>query len=112
MDSFEERLNRMEFQVRLLASLIKKDEHPFMYMVIEKQLSEKEHQQVMELCDKLDRLYQKQKAQGFVRFEGLLTLFVQDLNEKLEVKETAQALFKQGLFSQLMSDFLSMLNDY
>ncbi|MBS2968254.1 DUF1878 family protein [Metabacillus sp. KIGAM252] len=112
MDSFEERLNRMEFQIRLLASLITKDEHPYMYMIIEKQLSEKEHQQVMELCGRLEQLHQKQKAQGFVHFEGLLTLFVQELNENLEVKETAQALFKQGLFPQLMSDFLVMLDDY
>ncbi|AZB42237.1 DUF1878 family protein [Bacillus sp. FJAT-42376] len=112
MDLYEERLNRLEFQMRLLLSMVRTEDHPFTYMVIQKQLPEKEYVEVLELCRRLEELHQKQKAQGFVHFEGLLTLFVQELNDKLEVKETAEALFREGMFPGLMRDFLSMLESY
>ncbi|MTH53372.1 DUF1878 family protein [Bacillus mangrovi] len=112
MNSFERRLERLEFQVRLMQSALDRNKYPFTYMILQKQLTEAEYLHVLELCSRLDQLLKQQKAQGFVRFEGLLALFIEELNEKLDVKETIQALHGQGMFPELMSDLRSILHSY
>ncbi|MFN2746920.1 MULTISPECIES: YhaI family protein [Bacillus] len=112
MKSLEQRLERLEFYTRLLLSTLDLSEYPYYKMLIEQGLSEEEAKETEKLCEELTKELEAQKAQGYVMFDHLLTLFAGQLNEKLEVHETIFALHRQGLYKPLMSEFISIIKRY
>jgi hypothetical protein len=111
MDTMEERLRRLEFYQSLLIEMIDGDKYPFYKLVMQLNLSEEEVHQLFLLCEELSIEYEKQKAEGFVIFNPLLTQFAGMLPPKLDVEETIYALYKQGLFTPLMEEFQHILKE-
>lgn len=104
MREVEKRLETLEYYMNLLIKMIDGDRYPFYKLVIEKGLLKDEIETIFDLCDFLAKEHEEQKAQGFVYFENLLTLFAGQLTPKLGVNETIDALYRQGLYANLMQD--------
>lgn len=109
MDSLEKRLDTLEYYQTLLLQMIEPDRLPFYRLVIEKGLTKGEIEEIYTLCNELSDLHEEQIAQGLVIYTNLLTQFAGQLNAKLEIVETVQALLKQGLYRPLMKDFMALI---
>ncbi|MGM7719329.1 DUF1878 family protein [Metabacillus sp. Hm71] len=109
MDSLEKRLETLEYYQTLLLQMIEPNRFPFYRLVMEKGLTRDEIEELYKICDELAFLHEEQKAQGLVIFTDLLTQFAGQLNEKLEIGETIQAMAKQGLYRSLMKEFLALI---
>jgi hypothetical protein len=89
--------------------MIEPNRFPFYHLVMERGLSREEIEELYRICDELTYLHEEQKAQGLVIYTDLLTQFAGQLNSKLDIAETVQAMLKQGLYSSLMKDFLAIM---
>ncbi|MCG8395906.1 YhaI family protein [Bacillus atrophaeus] len=112
MDSMDHRIERLEYYIQLLVKTVDMDQYPFYAMLIEKGLTKREGEEVERICLDLAEELASQKAQGFVTFEKLLALFAGQLNEKLDVHETIFALYKQGMYTELMEEFIEIIRNF
>jgi hypothetical protein len=110
MDSLEKRLETLEYYQTLLLQMIESTHLPFYRLVMERGLNKGEIEELYKLCNELSLIHEEQKAQGLVIYTDLLTQFAGQLNSKLDIVETVQAMSKQGLYSSLMKDFLALMN--
>ncbi|ASS89379.1 DUF1878 family protein [Aeribacillus pallidus] len=104
MKDLERRLETLEYYMSLFMKMMNIEMYPFYKLVMEKGLMKEEIEEVFRICDELEKEHKEQKAQGFVYFENLLTLFAGQLTPKLDVNETIDALYLQGLYTELMKD--------
>lgn len=111
MDSLEKRLETLEYYQTLLLQMIEPNRFPFYRLVMERGLTRVEIEEIYMLCHELSILHEEQKAQGLVIFTDILTQFAGQLNEKLEIVETVQAMSNQGLYNSLMKDFLALMKE-
>lgn len=102
METFEERLERMEFHQKLLLAMITEQNYEFYRLIIEKQLKEKDITSFYNLCDKLSKDLEEQKADNFVFFSPLFKKFKEDLHPKLDPQVVIEACIKQNLYPELM----------
>ena len=109
MNSIEKRLETLEYYQSLLLKIVEPAKFPFYHLVMSKGLSKEEIEEVLMICEELSRLHEEQKAQGLVIFTDLLTRFAGQLNPKLDLYETIQALHRQNLYSSLMDDFVDLM---
>jgi hypothetical protein len=109
MDSLEKRLETLEYYQTLLLQMIESTHFPFYRLVMERGLNKGEIEDIYRLCNELSFEHEEQKAQGLVIYTDLLTQFAGQLNSKLDIVETVQAMSKQGLYSSLMKDFLALM---
>lgn len=109
METTEEKLLRLEFYQNLLLS-IADPSHPFYAMIIKNQLSQKEVEEIYQLCNEITITYEQQKEEGFVTFTPLLNHFVGMLNYKLDPHKTIEALYSQNIYRQLMSLLKNEIN--
>ncbi|WP_216829384.1 DUF1878 family protein [Alkalihalobacterium elongatum] len=98
----EDYLNKLKFQHSLLLKMIDKNSFPFFSLALEKDLSEREVEQVLTLCEELQKKYEEQCELGFVHHTPLLVHFVGMLPEKLPISETLSALKAQSLYTDLI----------
>ncbi|OJD59299.1 DUF1878 family protein [Bacillus sp. NH11B] len=103
------RLEQAEYYVDLLFKMIDEEKCPFYSLIIKKKARKKDIERILNICEKLNEQYAKEKAEGFLLFDALLDQFEKALPHQLEVNETAEALVKQGLFVPLMNEFLRMI---
>jgi hypothetical protein len=89
--------------------MIESTHFPFYRLVMERGLNKGEIEDIYRLCNELSFEHEEQKAQGLVIYTDLLTQFAGQLNSKLDIVETVQAMSKQGLYSSLMKDFLALM---
>ena len=85
--------------------------YPFTKLVIEKNLTQKEYNELFDLLTNLNKTYQSQKEQGLLNFSSLLVHFAGMLNEKLSPTETMKALKEEGLFVELINEFLNIMEE-
>ncbi|SDJ88849.1 DUF1878 family protein [Sediminibacillus albus] len=97
-----------KFHLHLLLKMKEIDQYPFTKLVIEKDLSQTEYTQLMELIDYLHKQYLLQTEEGFLDVTPLLVQFVGMLHYKLEPKATIIALKKEGFYPSLMNKFLQL----
>lgn len=109
MESLEKRLETLEYYQTLLLQMIESTHFPFYRLVMERGLNKGEIEDIYKLCNELSFEHEEQKAQGLVIYTDLLTQFAGQLNSKLDIVETVQAMSKQGLYSSLMKDFLALM---
>ncbi|MED1202434.1 DUF1878 family protein [Heyndrickxia acidicola] len=98
----EQKIASLKFHQRLLMKMVKKEGNEFFTLVIEEKLSEMEVQDFYKLCETLSKEYKEQKADKFVFFFPLFKKFIEELNPKLDAKETIIACLKQKLYPELM----------
>lgn len=106
MEEMKARVERLEFHQRLLLGMIHKTEKAFDLLVIKNNLSESEVQDFLDLCEELNKEFEKQKADHFVYYAPLFQEFTTKLNKKLSPKETISACLKQNMYVELMKKLL------
>ncbi|WP_209122789.1 DUF1878 family protein [Alkalihalobacillus sp. BA299] len=98
----EDYFKKLQFQYSLLLKMIDRESYPFYALALEKNLSEDEVEQVLLLCQELQKEYEEQCELGFVHHTPLLVHFVGMLPEKLNLEDTLSALKAQDLYSDLI----------
>ncbi|WP_077623135.1 DUF1878 family protein [Sediminibacillus massiliensis] len=96
------------FHIHLLLKLKEIEEYPFTKLVIEKELTKEEYQEIIKLVNAINEEYLMQKEEGLLDVTPLLLHFVGMLNHKLEPEQTIYALKKEGYYPSLMSEFLNL----
>lgn len=97
------------FPLKLLLNIINIEEYPFTSMVIENKLTNEEYDELMGLLQELDQTFHQQKEEGLLNYTSLLIHFAGMLTEKLSPTETIKALKKEGLFLDLMTEFMNII---
>lgn len=110
MKEFENKIETLEYYIKLLLQMTEKAKYPFYHLVIQNGLTKKEVEQILQMCEELSQEHREQKAQGLLYFTDLLTLFAGQLNPKLDVNETIEAMYEQGLFKEMMKDFKHLIS--
>ncbi|WLR42840.1 DUF1878 family protein [Bacillus carboniphilus] len=106
MNQLEERIQTLEYYQQLFLQMIEGGAYPFYHLVIKKNVTKSEVEQLFSLCEDLEEELGKQRAQGYVVFTSLLTLFEKQLPTALPVDETMNSLKDQGLFVDLMTELM------
>ncbi|SES69633.1 Protein of unknown function [Oceanobacillus limi] len=99
------------FHLQLLSKTIDLKKYPFTKLIIEKNITNEEYNDLLELLHVLNQKYELQKEEGLLDFSSLLINFAGMLNEKLHPDETILALKKEGYYHDLMDSFLGILNE-
>ena len=100
------RMNKLEYQQKLLLKVIENRNLEFFKLIVEKSLDEKEVEDFYRICEELSIELEEQKAEGFVYFHPLYNKFKDGLHKELEPKVVVHACIKQGLFTSLMDVFV------
>ncbi|WP_158587383.1 DUF1878 family protein [Neobacillus notoginsengisoli] len=100
-----ERIEMLEYHMRLTAEALDRTPYELNKLVIANKLSEKEAGQFFTLCEKMHKLMEEQKAEGFLNFHPLFNEFSSLLTPKLNPEEVVLACIKQQLFLPLMNEF-------
>lgn len=93
------------FRLQLLTNIEEIKKYPFTKMVIDKELTKEEYLETMKLLKELDAAYQIEKEEGLLNPDPLLMHFAGMLCYKLPIKESLQALYEEGIYTQLMKFF-------
>jgi hypothetical protein len=112
METVEERLERLEFYNKLTIESVDLTLYPFFRLVMEKKLTEKEVDDIILLCDELEKTFSMQSEEGFVHYTPLLIHFAGMLSPKLKPKETITALLQQEKYISLMNKLYELTIRY
>lgn len=99
------------FHLQLLMNIIDMTHYPFTKLIIDREITQTEYNELMSLLTELDYTYHSQKEQGLLNFSSLLVHFAGMLNEKLSPTETIASLKEEKLFVDLMNEFQKILED-
>ncbi|MBM6617210.1 DUF1878 family protein [Bacillus suaedaesalsae] len=111
MESIEQRLERLEYYQKLMIDLVEKAKWPFHQLIMVRQLTEHEVNELFQLCENLTHEYKQQKAEGFISFSPLLHIFKQYLNPKLSCLEVIIAMEQEQLYLPLMNALKNAMMD-
>ncbi|WNB91448.1 DUF1878 family protein [Bacillus sp. NEB1478] len=112
METVEERLERLEFYNKLTIESVDFSLYPFFRLVMEKKLTEKEVDDIILLCDELEKIFFMQSEEGFVHYTPLLIHFAGMLTSKLNPRETISALLQQDKYITLMNKLYELSMRY
>ncbi|WLV25504.1 DUF1878 family protein [Aciduricibacillus chroicocephali] len=102
-------INTLSFHLHLISDLISADEYPFTKLVINKGLTEPEYNELFHLLEELNCRYIQQKEEGLLDYTCLLIHFAGMLNLKLHPDQAMLALKRQGLYTELMEEFIGII---
>ncbi|MFS0824329.1 DUF1878 family protein [Bacillus sp. 1P02SD] len=110
METFEERLARLEFYQSLILPLLGEKLPTFHKMIMEAGLTKTDVEYLLQNCEEMSKEYKKQKAEGFIGFTPLLTLFVGMLHPRLDPKVTINVLAQERKYAPLMEEFKGIID--
>jgi len=96
--------------MHLLSDVISIDKYPFTKLIIDREISEMEYDELFILLEELNETFIKQQSEGLLDFTVLLVHFAGMLNMKLHPDETMVALLKEGHYPELMEKFITIVN--
>ncbi|KAB8139027.1 DUF1878 family protein [Gracilibacillus oryzae] len=102
----EKELQKQQFHIQLLLSISNVDAHHLVRLLVESGITEKEYQLLLKTLDKLEQTFYEWKEEGYLNFEPLLVRFVGELCEKLNPERTMLALSKEGMYAELVEEFI------
>lgn len=102
MDHLLARIEKLEYHQKLMLKMLQPEAHEFDYLVIVKNLEEREVEEFFGLCEELNKEIPKQKADKFVFHAPLFVEFIHRLHPKLDPKEVVDACLKQNIYPGLM----------
>ena len=109
MDELVRRIEKLEYHQQLLLRMIGHEEMQLYYLIVHKNLSRKETEELLNLCDTLNKKVEKQKAEGYVTFSPLLIELKSNLTPSISPKELIQACLEQGIYVSLMKELQKSL---
>jgi len=95
-------LETLTFYVQLLMQMEELEKYPFIKMLIEKGVTEKEYQELIMLLSNISEEFDNQKEAGMLDFTGLLIHYAGKLNPKLHPDELMDALIEEKRFLEVM----------
>lgn len=104
MNIIEQELNILRFHHECLARAIRNPDRVLDLLFVEKNFSRREAEELLQLCDRLNKVYETEKAEGFVYFQPLLNKLRTGLSAKLTLPELAEACVRQGVYSAFMTE--------
>ena len=107
MDELVRRIEKLEYHQQLLLRMIGPAEMQLYYLIVHKNLSRKETEELLNLCDTLNKKVEKQKAEGYVTFNPLLIELKSKLTPSISPRELIQACLEQGIYISLMKELLN-----
>ncbi|MDQ0214754.1 hypothetical protein J2S13_001151 [Oikeobacillus pervagus] len=96
------RIEKLEFHQQLLLNMVKRDDYPFNWIIIEKRLSREDRDEFFKVCEELNKVRLEQKAEGFVFHSPLFKEFKRRVHPRLRSKEVIEACIQQGVYVPLM----------
>ncbi|MFP7168737.1 DUF1878 family protein [Terribacillus sp. 7520-G] len=113
----EEKKSTLSFHLQLIAETGVLDKYPFRKLLIERDINEEEYASVLEMLQRLNRLYKEQKEEGLLDYTSLLLEFVGMLPEKLYYWDVLLALREEkqdDTYKDLVNELilLDMKNRY
>ncbi|PFD95998.1 DUF1878 family protein [Priestia megaterium] len=109
METLESRVSRLEYYIKLLSGTSEQEAKPFIDLVVRNQLTKKEVEEILILCEDTKNEYIEQKAEGLTDFVPLLTQFVGMLNYKLTPRKTVESLRYQPSYQDVMNEFFEII---
>lgn len=97
-------METLSLYVHLLMEMDQVDKYPFIKMIIQKGVTEKEYQELMVLLSNIHEEYHSQKEMGMLDFTGLLIQYAGELNSKLHPDELMDALIQEKRYLEVMSE--------
>ncbi|MEC5423698.1 DUF1878 family protein [Virgibacillus sp. C22-A2] len=98
------------FHLKLLSGIMDMNEYPVIKLMIEKNITNEEYDELFNMLHVLNSDYEEQKEEGFLDFTSLLLHFAGMLNERLEPNETIYALKKEGYFPAMLTEFIHIID--
>jgi hypothetical protein len=105
----ENRCCTFSFQLKLLLEVEEIKKYPFKKLVIEKELTEKEYKETLNLLETLTQTYERDTESGLIDHSALLLHYAGMLCHKLPIEETLYALEEEGLYPALTSKLIDIL---
>ena len=102
MDKVDQELNTLRFHHECLARAIRNPDRVLDLLFVEKNFSRREAEELFQLCDRLNKDYETEKAAGYVYFQPLLEKLRIGISTKLTVPELTDACQRQGVYSAFM----------
>ncbi|WP_121615607.1 DUF1878 family protein [Virgibacillus halodenitrificans] len=98
-----------EFHLSLISRIIDMRKYPFTRLIMERNITNPEYTELIKLLEDLDVIYHSQREEGLLDFSSLLIQFAGMLNEKLEPTETIYALSQEGIYKELVNEFIKII---
>lgn len=112
MEDIRKRLEQLEYYVSLLVESDIMQNLPFLNWVIKNNRTKKEIEHIFLVCEEIDALYKKQKAEGFLHFHPLLQIFQEKTKPYIDdIEEFTFMMVREKLFADLMKEFLKIQHD-
>ncbi|MEH6943548.1 DUF1878 family protein [Bacillus sp. JJ722] len=109
MDEVQRRIETLEYHQQLLVRMLKHSNDQLYYLIITKNLSKLETETLLDICEKMNKKFQKQKAEGYVTFNPLLNELQAHLPNSISIHELVHACLKQGVYVALMQSMKELL---
>ncbi|WP_010650117.1 DUF1878 family protein [Oceanobacillus massiliensis] len=109
MEGYDQMNGGTAFHIQLLSKIIDMNQYPLIKLMIEKNISLEEYNELMEMLERLNDTYELQQEEGLLDFTSLLIHFAGMLNEKLDPNQTIRALRKEGYYTKLMEEFIRIV---
>ncbi|MFD1174235.1 DUF1878 family protein [Oceanobacillus picturae] len=97
------------FHLQLLSRVIDLNKFPMIKMVLEKNVTDSEYNELLQLLSRLNVKYEVQQEEGLLDYSSLLIEFAGMLSEKLDPDATIYALKKEGYYPSLMAAFIKII---
>lgn len=110
-DQDREKMERLSFYQQLLIRTMDEKAYPWYRMIVEKNLSEGEVEDIYRLFKELERKKEDLREAGMLDQTSLLLHYVGMLNLTLHPFMTANALNRQGYFKSLTAELIEMMKE-
>ncbi|WP_163101698.1 DUF1878 family protein [Peribacillus alkalitolerans] len=107
LEKLYEKVETLQFHQQLMLMMLGDVKDQLYVLIIKKNLSKQEAEELLELCENVSKEYKKQKAEGFLNFNPLLQELNNKMNSKITIKELVEACRKQGVYTEVMNEFHS-----
>ncbi|MCA1022580.1 DUF1878 family protein [Halobacillus litoralis] len=97
----------LSFQLKLLSSMKEIDRYPFTKLVIERNLTEREYDETMNLLQTLSDIYEAEREEGLLDYSSLLFHYAGMVCWKLPITQSLAALHSEGYYKELTELLLS-----
>lgn len=103
------KIKQLEYHQTLLLYMMKNSNDDFYKLVITYSLSEEEVAAFYDVCEKMNKELENQKAEGLLYFHPLFEQFKASLSAKVNPREVIHACISQQLFLPLMKELTKYL---
>jgi Protein of unknown function (DUF1878) len=109
LEKLYEKVETLQFHQQLLMMMLGDVKEELYVLIVKKNLSKYETEELLKLCEEMSKKFKKQKAEGFLNFNPLLQELKIKMNSKLTIKELVEACRKQGAYLEVMNEFHALL---